>query len=794
MQMDRRPNRGPYLAALVCLLTLCLAVPCCWRSGVEPAARPAGWATARPAPRADFLSLDQYAAFAVPPRCDATVDTLDELLSQLANEPYGLPGNQPDLFAELIGSPESAFGSESDQYQYDALESLAMLTYLAGRELAQFEPGQRLVSLVDQWRGHNRSWQEGAESSADDSLILTDPNDRLMMLPRDAEQAADAFPAPWCLPSTLIARLELLASHPYSADWAQQAIIELRELTASDVPNTAATATHLQNLTALAERAVALADETGDDLLRAELLRAHWGLTRRLACWSLMRDIAVASVAENRFATRVPWDSASSPLAGQASVPADLHALSANLEAYEASRSARLARTIRREQQQLAESGDSQQRVLADRIEQNYRNANVRLALSAELLERFVSDQSAESSPVRDRIVGTPVRGQSLTTTDNRVKLHPDPERWRVDLESDGTVDSDTISDGGQVQLHSAGTTTFTARKSIVVDRDGVELSPSTASAHNNSLLLGVRSSVDWVPVVNEVVRSQAIDRYRQKRSQARAEVEWKVANRVEQQLDERADEAVNKAQDRMREKVTGPLESVGIDFTPIELSTTKDRVIARLRIARPEQLAGHTPRPRAPSDSLASAQIHESALTNLAASLGLDGKRLTAEELQKLIRERFSRPNATPINAIDADTIFEFAAEDAVRFRVADQKLELILAFREVNHERNPVRNFRVHAFYVAVIDGLEARFARQGALGIEGRIGTGERARMHGVFNKVLSEERTLPIVRLNDPNDQRLSGLMITQLVLDDGWIGLAIGPASAERTAELTRMLR
>ena len=81
-------------------------------------------------------------------------------------------------------------------------------------------------------------------------------------------------------------------------------------------------------------------------------------------------------------------------------------------------------------------------------------------------------------------------------------------------------------------------------------------------------------------------------------------------------------------------------------------------------------------------------------------------------------------------------------------------------------------------------MINGLEAEFVRDGALGIEGRIRTGERARMHGVFNKVLSEDRKLPIVRLNDPHDERLAGLMITQLVLEDGWIGLAIGPGYAE----------
>ena len=327
-----------------------------------------------------------------------------------------------------------------------------------------------------------------------------------------------------------------------------------------------------------------------------------------------------------------------------------------------------------------------------------------------------------------------------------------------------------------------------------MVERDGVEMGQSTADAHNTSRLVGVRSEFDWMPIVNDVVRSRAIEEYHKKRPRAKAEIECKVAGRVEQQLDDRAGDAVNKVQNQMREHVTGPLESAGVELTAIELSTTAERVIARLRVAGADQLGGHTPRPRAPADSLASVQVHESALTNAAASLGLDGKRFNATELQAVMREKFARTNEPTETLVEADTVFDFAEQDAVRFRIADQQLELVLSMREVNHERNPVRNFRVHAFYAPVLNGLEAEFVRVGALGIEGRIGTGERARMHAVFNKVLTEERKLPIVRLNDPQDQRLAGLMITQLVLEDGWIGLAIGPGSPERTAELTRMLR
>jgi hypothetical protein len=800
MQVDRRPNRGPYVAALVCLLTLCLTIPLYWQSS---AARAKKQQAASEYDRltttlgGNFVRLDRFPMASLRRPGDEAIDTLDELLFKLANQPGGITSAQPDVFMELIGSPES-YSDPAEMPAGVVYQYTAALMHSAGRELAKFEPVQQFVQLLSRFYHSEPVVVIHTHTTPTYSLLITSPNDRLAMVPPrelpTADVSVDAFPTPWCLPKALVERLEILAAHPYSAEWAEQTIDEVTALTQADEPTTAGAAQQLERLQSLSNQALALAENAGDDCLRAELLRAHWGLNRRLQCWALMRDIAVASVAENRFAARVPWDASTNVYSGQGANVADLHSLSGDLESYERNRTPRVARTILQRQRLLAESNDARQRELANQVEQNYRNANVRLALSAELLQRFVPEQHSETSRVRDRIAGTPVRGQSITSSENRVNLTPDAERWHVNLESDGTVDSDTYADGGQVTVHTLGTTSFNAQKSIMVENGGVEMGASTADAHNTSRLVGVHSEFDWMPIVNDVVRQRAIEEYHKKRARAKLEVECRVADRVEEQLDERAGTAVGKVEKQMREQVMGPLESAGVEMTAIELSTTEARIIARLRVAGTEQLGGHTPRPRAPADSLASVQVHESALTNASVSLELDGKRLTAPELQTLIREKMARTNAPPKTVVEENTVFAFADKDAVRFRVADQKLEVILSMREVNYERSPVRNFRVHAFYAPVLNGLEAEFVRVGPLGIEGRIGTGERARMHGVFNKVLSEDRKLPIVRLNDANDQRLSGLMITQLVLEDGWIGLAIGPGSAERTAELSRMLR
>ena len=57
--------------------------------------------------------------------------------------------------------------------------------------------------------------------------------------------------------------------------------------------------------------------------------------------------------------------------------------------------------------------------------------------------------------------------------------------------------------------------------------------------------------------------------------------------------------------------------DEFGIELTPVEMKTTTERLGGAIRVAGENQLGSHTPRPRAVSDSLASVQVHETALTN---------------------------------------------------------------------------------------------------------------------------------------------------------------------------------
>ena len=282
-----------------------------------------------------------------------------------------------------------------------------------------------------------------------------------------------------------------------------------------------------------------------------------------------------------------------------------------------------------------------------------------------------------------------------------------------------------------------------------MVDATGVRLQPSDVAATSRNRLLGVTTDYDWMPLFGGYARDRAMQEYRAKQDRARSEIESRVAFDAEESLDRETHEVMENARKNLYDRFTDRFDEYGIKLTTVEMKSTPERVVARVRVAGEDQLGSHTPRPRALSDSLASVQVHESAMNNLAVTLGLDGKRYTAAELQTTLRERF--PKLVVKDPPDArhDTVFEFVPKDAVQIRITDGKLELRIAFASVELEGDVMPDVIVHSFYTPAVDGMTAELARDGALGIEGRFSAGERARLHNIFKNDVAA-RTAPAAR--------------------------------------------
>lgn len=462
------------------------------------------------------------------------------------------------------------------------------------------------------------------------------------------------------------------------------------------------------------------------------------------------------------------------------------------IEQYESRPTQRGADAIAELRQRMAWSSEPALIGLAEHLDREYRNANVRMAFSSELINRMIPPQEPVAAPVRQQIAGAEVRGRSHTSTDLRVRLLPDDNVWRFGLEATGKVRSNTYSDTWPAKLHNASQMEYEARKLILINRNGLHVWPAESHADGRTSLVGIDTQFDRVPILGAVVENAARKQHDENRHQAVVQVKAKVGREARTRMDQEADARLAALEVRFRENVLQPLAKLALAAEPVEMSTAEDRAVLRLRMADQQQLAAHTPRPSAPSDSLASLQIHESALNNALRGLSLDGRRLSVGELHTTLSEKIRRHAEAPPADLPAAAKVQFAAHDAVRISCQGDRIELILNIVELRHGRDQIRNVGVHAFFRPVVDGMELKLVRDGSLQFAGaHLRTGPRVVLHSVFGKLLPKDQELPVLASPLGADPRFAGLMVTQLVIDDGWLAVSLGPATPARVAWRTR---
>ena len=424
----------------------------------------------------------------------------------------------------------------------------------------------------------------------------------------------------------------------------------------------------------------------------------------------------------------------------------------------------------------------AQQSDASDALETYYRNANLRIVVAGSLLNRMVPQPDPSRQMVRDTILDASVRGRSTTFTKLAVQLVPDEHNLRMGLEASGVVASSTASSSGPATFHSTGQSSFLVRKLLVVDRRGMRVWPAVAEADsfaNN--LVSVETDYDMVPLFGSVVRNMARSRHDEARGAARYEVEQKVASRARTQLDSEVEPRLVKMIASAEERIMGPLKYLDLEVEPVALSTTTDRLTMRLRLAEALQLGAHTARPQAPSTSVLSVQVHESVINNAAEKLNLDGQTFKLPELFKHLAGRLSKPELASPDDLPDDVQVTFAPQDAVHVRFAGGQVEVELAFAELKQNQRRWHDFTVRAFYRAASEGRDARLVRSSVIQLDGESLRGKaQIVLRSIFSKVLSRERQWSIIDPKYTTDPRLADLEIAQLVIEEGWIGLAYAP--------------
>ncbi len=469
-----------------------------------------------------------------------------------------------------------------------------------------------------------------------------------------------------------------------------------------------------------------------------------------------------------------------------AAEPLDFPKLLRQLEQYEQAPSNVLARKLADQWNRLRWTAHGEVAELARPLSNYYRNANLRLAVSGELLNRLLPIVQDMDEDVNEFVLGSRVFGRSRTSTQLSVRLIPDPHRWRLGLEARGEVSSETQARVGMVRLFNRGESDYLARQLLFVGRRGVELEEPEAGVDASTRLTGVSSDMDVVPLVGSFVRRIARSQAEARRHEAAREVERKIAWRARRRMAEEVTARVTDAEAKFDHKILSPLQEMQLDPVATQMMTTQERLIMRCRLAGHLQLAANTARPRAPADSLLSVQIHQSAGNNVVEQLRLDGKTYELRELYKELADRFQEGETEVPEDIPEGVTLCFAEEEAVKVQFQDGRALLSIRLAELDSGRRTWEDFEVRGYYRPETATSNADLVRDGTIELIGdKLGFRDQIALRAIFSKVLSKNRKLELIHEWLVDEPRLDDVRVTQFVIDNGWIGVALSSREERR---------
>lgn len=415
-------------------------------------------------------------------------------------------------------------------------------------------------------------------------------------------------------------------------------------------------------------------------------------------------------------------------------------------------------------------------------LELVYRNANLRLAVASDFLNSSLPQPGAEERTIQENVLNRTVYGRGVSNTSLSVKMIPDDSSFRVGFLVEGTMKSSTYSPK-VVTVFNQADARYAAVKEILFSSRGLRTKPAVASVQSQIQLRDLQTPLDPIPVLGFVANGVARNQAEARQEEARQLAENKIRNEVCSSLDEQVGEKLTLANQFLQEKILTPLNRLELNLDQIDAQTTEEMAIIRFRLAGGMQPGAFTPRPVPPPGSQLNFQIHESSVNNFLQQFRLEGRTFTVESLIDHIRTRLPNLDFSKFQKPEEELLITFADANALRVHFEDGRFMIRVCVRELRVGKRIWKNFEVEAPYL-VSAGLKEIFVqRDGPVRLIGRIPVGQQIAVRGIFSKVFQktdEKNVLPEKFVQNP---RFAELVLDQIVVQDGWLGISFGPQTA-----------
>ncbi len=503
---------------------------------------------------------------------------------------------------------------------------------------------------------------------------------------------------------------------------------------------------------------------------------------RQMACLVLSKRDTALSEKQIEFLNSSLIVALDNELKRWATYPVDMHDLLHKLEEFERKPYTRYATYVTEIWSALRWSILTEYNHLASLIDIHYRNANVRISVTEDFVNRMIPAVQAVRSPVREKILGADVSGQSHSQMKMKVDLMNDPDEIRLRMQADGNLAANTQSKAGTVTLYNMNRSSFIIEKLFVVGRQGIQTAPAKASASGRSSLLGLQTRYDPFPIIGSIVRRVATQKAFETRGLQRSIFLNRVAQKAQSQVDTKVQHQLAETEKQVAARVLTPLDQMHLSPTTISMSSTDHRANYRGRLAGDHQLAAFTARPRELPHNVVSIQVHNSAINNFLRQLELDGQRGELRDIIQNVMHQFDLNAVAIPEEIPDDVYIALAESDAVRVECDDDRVSIILAIAELSTEHRSWRNFFVRAHYTPDrTHAFQCDLTRDGPVELQGRrkLSGGDDLALRAIFTKVFSKSRSIPLIHPQLTKDPRTQDLHVDQFVARDGWVAISVG---------------
>ncbi len=623
------------------------------------------------------------------------------------------------------------------------------------RIIERLRPGERLRDRL----GQNIKRFETTTLTTATSPLTAWPPPKELLRQLD-ELAADSSPRP--------------ASYNDIRKWADQTVSTVSQIMATRGPQDPNAISVINSLEQCFQDGMSLADSLTDLDHATQIRRTAFAVKRRMKTWHaaavLSNGISVTTATEKNGLDQIST-------------------LLRLLEDFETDATAGNAFAVQQALKTTESLSPSQFQLLRQAIIHYYAAPNVRIACSEEFLTKLMPESPSRTESVREIILGKPVRGRREVKQTTSIDLTPDTDEICFDLTVEGQVSTYAITETGPIALTSRGSGQFTVKKPIKLSYEGLVVGRSVASASNRARLMNVSTSFDSVPLMGSLLRTLARNQHADSLPEANREVAQKIIWQSCRETDRESEEKFTALSNQIDESFWQPLIRLGLSPTPF-METTEDRATLRLRISADTQLAAHTPRPREPNETLFGYEVHESTVNNTFDRLGINGERLSLENLFIRVQQQLGLEPEIPEDLPEGVAV-TFEEVEPLRVDFDDGLVEVKVAIDALESGRRNWYDVIGSVTYKPVGVGNTVFLQREGPIRISG---PGHRGRiefaLRTIFGKIFPKERPLPIVPKRITDHPRLQNMTALQAVSWDGWIAVALGGPSEIQTAEIT----